>query len=136
MAAMKECRPLSMNVERLIARLFVVGGGLFWIAASFMGDYGDRRVTTLVSARNALIPLALTVIVLAVGWFYEYLAAAILTATTVGIVAWGVVTGWETGVWVLMGITLLLPIVVSGVLFYMAARMDTICSLQPARAGA
>lgn len=136
MAAMKECRSLGMNVERLVARVFVVGGGLFWIAASFMGDYGYHRVSALVSARNALLPLALSVIVLAIGWFFEYLASGILAVTTAGIVAWGVVTGWEIGVWVLIGITLMLPVVVAGALFFLAARMDTICAVQPARAAA
>lgn len=126
----------TANMERLFARIFVLGGGLFWIMASFMGDYGLHTISPLVSARNALIPLALTVIVLAVGWFYEYVAAGILAVAEVGIIVWGFTQGWEAGVWILLGISLLMPIGVAGVLYYLAARMEGIRTMLEPRAAA
>jgi hypothetical protein len=128
--------PFSANLERLFARLFVAGGGLFWIAASFFSVYGLDKVSPLVSARNALLPLALSVIVLAVGWFYEYIAAGLLAVAEVGIVIWGFTQGWESGVWVLLAVTLLMPIGVAAVLYYLAARMETIRTAGDAQAAA
>lgn len=126
------CRPVSMSLNRLFGRLWVIGGGVFWVTAAFGAEYGYRNSSMLVSARNALLPLALTLIVLGVGWFYEYIAAGLLATASLGIVAWGLIAGWETGVWALMFTTLLLPMAVAGTLFFLAARMQRICSLAPA----
>lgn len=127
----KTCRPESMNLTRLFARLFVIGGGIFWVTAVFGADYGYRGASPLVSARNALLPLALTVAVLAVGWFFEYVAAGILTAGTGAVIAWGVTAAWETGVWALMVTTLIGPMLTAAMLFIIAARMEGICAIQP-----
>jgi hypothetical protein len=116
---------MTVGVERLMARVVVILGGLFWMAAAFVGPYGYHEVSPMVSAKNALLPLALTLVVLAVGWFFEYIAAALLGVGTLSLLGWGIVAEWEIGVWILMGITLLLPIVISGLLFYMAARTES-----------
>lgn len=126
------CKPVTMSLERLFARLFVIAGGVFWISAVFGADYGYRGTSALVSARNALLPLALTLVVLAAGWVAEYLAASLLVTASGMLVAWGLVAGWEAGVWVLMTATLLAPMLVSAVLFFLAARMSTVCALYPA----
>jgi hypothetical protein len=124
--------PFSANLERLFARLFVAGGGLFWMAASFFSVYGLDKISPIVSMRNALLPLALSVIVLAVGWFYEYIAAVILAVAEVGIIIWGLTQGWELGVWVLLGVTLLVPIGFAAVLYFLAARMEKLrLALEP-----
>jgi hypothetical protein len=130
------CRSEAMSVYRLFARLFVVGGGVFWVTASFGADWGYRGVSTLVSARNALVPLVLALAVLAIGWFYEYLASGVLVASAAGVVAWGVVAGWEAGVWALMTFTLIGPIVTAALLFALAARMENVCELEFAREAA
>ncbi|HEY3318060.1 MAG TPA: hypothetical protein VGK50_06525 [Coriobacteriia bacterium] len=129
MAKMPVCHEVGLGLERLFARAFVVAGGLFWVAASFAAEYGFRANTPLVSARNALLPLTLTVVVFVLGMYNESITAALLAAATVAIVGWGVVAGWETGVWVLMGLTLIGPIATAGVLYFLAARMQMVCSL-------
>jgi hypothetical protein len=121
-----------MSVYRLVARLFVIAGGVFWVTAVFGADWGYRGVSPLISARNALIPLLATLFILSIGWIYEYAASALLVASTAAVIAWGVVAGWEAGVWALMVTTLIGPMVTSAVLFTMAARMEGVCALVPA----
>jgi hypothetical protein len=116
-----------MSLERLFARLFVAAGGVFWTAAVFGADFGYRATSPLVSARNALLPLALTLGVLAIGWVAEYLAAGVLVTAAAMLIGWGVVAAWEPGVWVLMTVTLLAPMLVAAALYFLSARMSTIC---------
>jgi hypothetical protein len=123
---------MALTLQRLFARLFVGAGGLFWTMAVFGGDFGYRDSSTLISARNALLPLALTLTVLAVGWLSEYAASALLMVTGVVVVAWGMAAGWEAGVWGLMGITLLSPTVISAALYFLAARTQSARALSPA----
>lgn len=132
----QECHPDRMTVERIAARAFVILGGLFWIAASLAADMGFRGNTALVSARNALLPLLLTVVVLAVGWFFEREVAYFLGVLSAGVVVWGVVSGWEMGVWLLVATTLIAPMVISGVLFYFAGRDAEACKIEEERQSA
>ena len=121
-----------MIVERVFARLFVIGGGVFWVSAVFGADYGYRGMTPLVSARNALLPLALTLAVLGIGWFWERTAAIILAVGVAGVVIWGATMGWEPGVWSLIIATLVAPMVISGLLYWFAARMRSILAKEEA----
>ncbi len=130
MATRNACRPDNMTVERIAARSFVVAGGLFWVAASLAADLGFRRSTALVSANNALLPLMLTIVVFAVGWYFEYAAAALLLLISGGVIAWGVSAGWEPGVWMLVAATLVTPMLISATLYTFAARMAGICRLE------
>lgn len=126
----KVCKSEEMNFERLAARIFVAAGGLFWVAAVFGMDFGYRDKGLLASASSALIPLIVVVVVLAVGWFFENLAAAGLIAGVIGTIVWGVFAGWEAGVWWLMAGVLVGPMVISALLFFLAARMQQICELK------
>ncbi len=129
MAKTPVCHPVGLGLQRLFARGFVVAGGMFWIAASFAAEYGFRAQTPLVSARNALLPLALTIIVFTLGLYNEDATAALLGVGVVGICLWGLLTAWEAGVWILMGLTLIGPMVLAAVLYFAAARMQTACTL-------
>jgi hypothetical protein len=133
----RTCNTEQMNFQRLAARIFVAIGGILWAfmffasntAARYSGfDYSPTEV--LEAGVSALIPLAVTVIALAVGWFYEKLAALLLVAGAVGVVAWGVVASWEAGMWMLMGIVIVAPMLVAALLFWLAARMQAICTLE------
>ena len=125
------CNLDRMTLERIVARSFVVVGGVFWIAAAlaagrgFVGGDGS-----IMSSTTVLFPLVLTLAILAIGWFYEYAASAILVAGSVSVATWGIVAGWEPGVWMLMITTLLVPMLISAALFFLAARMQGICSLE------
>ncbi len=127
----KVCKTDEMNFERLAARVFVVAGGLFWVAAVFGMDFGYRDAGVFGAAQSALVPLVVTAVALGVGWFYENLAAALLLAGVVAGVAWGVIAGWEAGVWWVMAGVLIGPMAISALLFFLAARMQRICELNP-----
>jgi hypothetical protein len=61
--------------------------------------------------------------------FYEYLAALILGAGAVGVVVYGVVMSWEAGVWGTVFFFFILPMLIAATLYFLAARMQKICSM-------
>ncbi len=128
----KTCNYERMNVQRLMARMFVVAGGLFWMAAAFGASFSYQDKPLVESVGTALIPIGIAVIALALGWFYEVLTAAVLFAGAVGVVVWGFVAGWEPGVWVVMLAVLAAPMAIAGLLYLLAARMQNTCSLEEA----
>lgn len=130
----KTCNYERMNVQRLIARLFVVAGGVFWMAAAFGATFSYQDKPLVESVGTALIPIAIAVVALVLGWFYEVLTAALLFAGAAGVFVWGFIAGWETGVWIVMLAVLALPMAVAGILFLLAARMQNTCSLEEAAA--
>jgi hypothetical protein len=128
----KTCNYERMNVQRLTARLFVAAGGLFWMAAAFGASFSYQDKPLVESVGTALIPIGIAIIALALGWFYEVLTAVILFAGAAGVVVWGVVAGWEPGVWIVMLAVLAAPMAIAGVLYLLAARMQNTCSLEEA----
>lgn len=126
----RTCRYERMNLQRIGARAFVIGGGIVWIVAALGAPYGNRTISLLASAGNAFGLLALTVAVFALGMFYERLAAVLLVTGSAITVVYGLIAGWEPGVWTLIGLVLVLPMLVAGVLFWLAARMQNVCELQ------
>ena len=128
----KTCNYNRMNMERMFARGFVIAGGVVWIAAVFGAMNAYLGKTVAVSTLDAVIPLALAVAVFVVGWFYERLASAILAVASVGVIVWGVISGWEAGVWLYMGIALIAPMAVAALLYLLAAQTQTVCELSSA----
>ena len=110
------------NVERIFARVFTVIGGIFWIGSAFMGPYVYQGVSVLGAFATAVYPLAFTIAVLAIGWFYERLAALILALGVVGTLAWGFISGWDPFLWGIMLTFFVAPTVISAVLFYLAGN--------------
>ncbi len=135
----RTCKTERMNIERLMARAFVIVGGAFWVIMAVAADTPQKYSNLIYNNVNpvevlgsVLLPLALVLIVFVVGLFYEYLAAALLFAGAAASIAYGVVAGWETGVWVTAGLVLIAPMVVAGLLYLLAARMQRICELEGA----
>ncbi len=126
----RTCNTDRMNVQRLAARLFVAAGGLFWVAAAFGASFSYQGKSLAESAGTALIPLAIAVVALALGWMYEVLTAALLFAGTAGVIIWGVTGSWEAGVWMINAAVLIAPMVLAAILFLLAARMQNICQLE------
>lgn len=105
------------NVERIFARAFTVLGGIFWVLTAFFGG------STLVGAfTTAAYPLVFTVGVLALGWYYERIAAIVLGLAAAGTVVWGVIMGWPVFVWGIMLAFFIAPTVIASVLFYLAGN--------------
>ncbi len=67
-------------------------------------------------------PLAATIATLIVGWYYERVAAALLALASVAVVAYGVIYQFELGVWVIMGLFAVGPMLTASVLFWLARR--------------
>ncbi len=133
----RTCKQERMNVERLLARAFVVVGGLVWTVMLFASEtaakYTDFTYTldeVVSAAGSALLPLSAAVLVFVVGLFYEKLAALILVVAVVGVVVWGVIAGWTVALWIIMGIALIGPMLLAAVLFLLASRMQMICTLE------
>ncbi len=139
----RTCNTESANTERIIARVFVVLGGLFWILM-FFGSQTDARYEHLVydaagvesGLVNALIPLGVTVATFVLGMFYERLTALLLLLGAAGVVVWGVLFEWEMGVWLVIGLLIIAPMVIAAILYWLAGRMEQMCLLQEKAAGA
>ncbi|MDP2234606.1 MAG: hypothetical protein Q8K89_13290 [Actinomycetota bacterium] len=108
--------------ERGVARAFVLLGGAFWSIAAFAGLYNFQETGASAALMGAAIPLVACAATLIVGWYYERFTAAILAVASFAVIAWGVVYGFEAGVWALMTFALIGPMATAAVLFWMARR--------------
>jgi len=133
----KTCNYERMNVERIFARGFVILGGLIWAVMLFASETAAKYTNftytfdeVITAAGSALLPLAIAVLVFVIGWFYEKLAALLLFLGAAGVVVWGVIASWSATVWAAIGVLLIGPMLLAGLLFLLASRMQTICSLE------
>ena len=117
-----ETHNTRMNVDRLFARGFVIAGGLFWMIASFAGLYAFVGSSTQAALLAAFYPFAATVATLVIGWYYERTVAALLVVASALVVVWGAVASWEVGVWILMAVFMIGPMLTAAGLFTMARR--------------
>ncbi len=133
----RTCKTESMNVERIIARLFVVLGGLFWIfmlwgsqtgSGYSLGPLSSNEIRSALG--SAAIPLVFTVLVFVLGLFFERLTALVLLIAAAAVVIWGIVAAWETGVWMMAIAVLVAPILIAAALFWLAGRMQQICLME------
>lgn len=129
----RSCNYDVMNNERIAARVFVGLGGLIWVVLTLGAAVVYPTGVAWMDQYGPIFVLVLAVVALLVGWFYENLAAVLLFAGAIATIAWGVVAGWEPGVWGLMGLFLIAPEIISGVLFLAAASMQKVCELESAK---
>jgi len=125
----KACNTEQMNAQRIFARIFVVVGGLFWVFMSWGASWAYQGAPLTRALGGALIYAAAIALVFVIGMFYENVAAALLGVGAVGIVAFGVVMGWEVGVWGTVFFFFILPMLIASALYFLAARMQKICSI-------
>lgn len=111
-----------LNIYRIFASMFVIAGGLFWAAVVFVGQQTRFGASLASAAGSSLLWIALTVSVFGVGLRWERVAAMILAVAAVAVIGYGAATGWEPGVWSLIGVWILAPTLISGVLYLAAAR--------------
>lgn len=125
----RTCKMEQMNAQRIMARLFVVAGAVFWGSAAWGAKWAYQGAPFTTALGYALAYAGAIIVVLVISLFYENLAAIILVAGTAAVVIAGIVMGWETGVWAVMAFFFILPLVIAAVLYYFAARMQKICDL-------
>lgn len=133
----KVCKQERMNIERLFARAFVLLGGLFWFVAAIGAGTRYLEDGSEVFTQGWIL-LGVTLAVLAIGWFYEVLAAMILLGLTVVFVVYGFVNPaeWEIGVWATWLLFTAAPAFAAAWLFLAAARMQKTCELEEAQKAA
>jgi hypothetical protein len=120
----------QLNIDRVFARLLVVFGGMFWIAAFFGGttaaNYREASYSLPELAQastTALIPLAITIIVFVLAMYFERLTGVVLAVMAIGMLVWGGLAHWgEIGIWLTAVSVLVAPTAISGALFELAAR--------------
>jgi hypothetical protein len=123
--AVPTAQPVSetrISLERGFARAFVIAGGAFWAVAIFAGMYTFRQSGVAYAALGAFFPLVAVLATLVIGWYYERVVAALLVIASLAVVAWGVIFQFELGVWMLMTLALIGPMMTAAVLFYLARR--------------
>ncbi|HEY3317596.1 MAG TPA: hypothetical protein VGK50_04140 [Coriobacteriia bacterium] len=111
---------VSIAMKRGGARAFVVAGGVFWSLASFAGLYSYHRTGLGSSLLAAFYPAAACAVTLVVGWYYERVVAILLVGAVQAVIVWGVLYEFELGVWVLMTLALIGPMLTAAVLFWLA----------------
>jgi hypothetical protein len=114
--------PLRIAVERGVARAFVIAGGVFWSVAIAAGLSALQQTGIGYIFMGAFFPLVAVLATLVVGWYFERAASALLAAASIAVVAWGVIFGFEAGVWAIMVFALIGPMMTAAVLFWMARR--------------
>jgi hypothetical protein len=117
-----EATHTRIAVERGVARGFVLLGGLFWAVASFAGLYSFRESGVGNAVMAAFFPLVAVLVTLIVGWYYERITAVLLAGASLAVVAWGVIYQFEIGVWIIMTVALIGPMMTAAVLFWLARR--------------
>jgi len=129
-----------MNVARIVARVALVAGGLLWVimlfAQSTVQSYSNLTYsfTDVTSAGlTAAIPAALAIGVFVLSLFYERLSAVVLLVAAGLVIVWGVLQGWEAGLWISMMAVMVAPVVVSAVLLLLAAATQRVCELEEAK---
>ncbi|HEY5468626.1 MAG TPA: hypothetical protein VIK85_05995 [Coriobacteriia bacterium] len=126
----RTCNTGMLAGERTAARLFAGLGAVIWSLLAIALFFNLQTPNASMLVIMVAVPLVLSVLALALGWFYENLGAALLFAGAIGTVVWGFVEGWEPGVWGITALILIAPEIVAGVLFLMAARMQEVCLLE------
>lgn len=121
-----ETHTARMTADRFFARAFVIAGGLFWMIAFFAALYAYVGTSASAALLAAFYPFAATLATLAIGWYFERTASAVLVLGSIAVVVWGIVASWEMGVWVLMTIFMVGPMLTAAVLFMMARREQTV----------
>ena len=118
----KQEREGRIVLERGVARAFVILGGAFWGIAVFAGLYSYRQSGMAWALLAAFAPFVATLATLVLGWYYERLTAILLAVASAGVVYWGIGQQFEPGVWALVTIALIGPMMTASVLFWLARR--------------
>jgi len=111
-----------LEIDELFIRAFMILGvticALATLAAFVSGNrdvlYGYGILTLFATA------------VLVVGWYYERAAAGMMGIAAVAAVLWGVSLGWDLALWIMVGITLIVPLVIGAAMFYYEDREEEV----------
>ncbi|NTU71685.1 MAG: hypothetical protein HGB10_07705 [Coriobacteriia bacterium] len=111
-----------IQVERGFARAFVIAGGSFWTVATFAGLYTYAESGVGFALISAFIPLVAALATMIVGWYFERAVSVLLVLASFALVVYGAVAAFELGVWAIVTIFLIGPMMTAAALFWMARR--------------
>lgn len=103
------------------ARGFALFGVVVWIVIA-LGSLLTGVATQTAATYGAIALFAAAA--LGLGWFFERTTAILLGASAVALVALGAFSGWEFGVWLLISLMLILPLVIAAALFDAAGEQN------------
>ncbi len=124
----RTCKMEQMNVQRIAARGLVIVGALFWGSAAWGARWAYQGAPFTEALGYAMLYAGAILAVFVLGLFFERLAASVLALGSVAVVVLGVLGGWEAGVWAVVFFFFIMPLLAASVLYFMAARMQMICS--------
>jgi len=111
-----------LEIGEIVVRAFMATGVVIWTLAAFAGV-----LTGNLSALYTYGAIAFfTLIAFALGEFYQYAASALLLAGAIALAVWGVVSGWELGIWVMVGVALIVPALMAASLFLFEEREEKV----------
>jgi hypothetical protein len=119
-----------MNFQRMLARGLLLLGIVFTFWMGFGNQYAYQGQPLAVATAYGLLFSGSLIIVFVIGLFFENIAALLLALASVGIIVWGIVAQWTSGSWGAMLFLIVLPTVVSAIMYASAARMQKICNLE------
>ena len=125
-------RTLTEHIARTFARALVIAGGSFWVIAAVAVVYVYPSLGLAGSALFGLWPFLAALVILAIGWRYERLASVLLLGASAAVAVWGVIYGWEAGLWLIMTSVLIAPMTIAALLFILSARAEERRSLSAA----
>lgn len=109
-----------LEIDEVVVIGLMVVGALTWIGGAYAAfTRGDMQVFYA-----CMVAAIFTVAALAVGAFFERTASAALVVAAAALVTWGVLAGWETGVWLLVGALVLAPTLAAAGMFAFAAHEE------------
>jgi len=126
----RTCNSETMNFQRILARFLVILGIIFTFWMGFGNQFAYKGQPLGVATAYGLFFSGALIVIFVIGLFYENLAALLLLIGAIGMIVWGIVGQWTSGAWGAMTFLIILPMVVSAGLYYSAARMQKICSME------
>lgn len=126
----RTCKSEEMNFERILARFLLILGIIFTFWMGFGNQFAYQGQPLGVATAYGLFFSGGLIVVFVIGLFYENLAAVLLLVGAIAVIVWGIVGQWTSGAWGAMTFLIILPMLVSALLYYAAARMQKICNLE------
>ncbi len=125
----RTCKLEQMNFQRIFARIFVIAGAIMWGFMAWGAKWAYQGVPLSEALRAGFLYAGSILLLFVVGLFYENLAALLAALASVAVIVAGLFSGWETGVWATMLVFFVLPLLIAAVLYFLAARMQKICTM-------
>lgn len=125
----RTCNLEQMNFQRIFARIFVFIGAAFWGFAAWGARWAYQGAPFSEALGFALLYAGSILVLFVIGLFYENLAALLAVIASLAVIVLGFIGGWEVGVWAVMFVFFVLPLLIAGALYFLAARMQKICTM-------